>query len=802
MKPIDAALKWAAHGFNVFPLKPNSKLPAVKWGHEYSNDPEVILRWERELGPDLNWGIPTGWRNGIIVLDLDSPEAEEWWASQWLPLGTVVTTPRGGRHVYYAYDGDIEFQTNQSKLLAKVDVRADGGFVVAPGSKTSSAVNPAYGDGTYEGDLSSIVEAPAELLDMLPVRTRQAYNVEPPSGPQVESASPGEERAIAYSIETLEAIQRPWVEGAMWDETTFRVACRLSRMVNSPEYALNEEQAISILLTHGPHDEVWGDEEILAKWESAKRQTEGQYAATPSDAPNFTDIEKVIDLIPDARWERFYWEGKDRADLREFAKALRDSGVGIEDAYTLVWHAKANEPAEPGGKRQGVWRTVKQVFDNTPELVIVMDDVEPPAPSETRKRLTILSDEEREILDRVPNFIDKYLFVARQRFGVINEEYHTVSAWSILSNVFGDAGYIASRRGRLLLNVWTQVLGPSASGKGDALKLWRETINRALPEGMSSISVGSSATDSSLHRLLLERDNKVSLMYTDEAAGLYKLMHNDRSFGAGLREFITLAYDGIVGGMARQNDKDRGLHDKSAERAVFNMWLTGTWDGVVGEMTYDDVSSGFLGRFIYGVGERSFVTHDSLRPEIASDTEITLGVHPLVKSLSESLRKHYINFANQFLPIGLTDDAAELIHRARIELDGASRHVEMEKDAVSISIRMGENAWKCAALHALSEGRTTVEYTDALVAVRAMEGWAGNMFKIIGEIEAAGWRRLAEEIYRFLIKKGGAMSRDLYLHFSKQHTREIDDAMSRLLSEGRVTRSEKGGGGKWMPVGV
>ena len=90
-------LRWC-----VFPLR--GKLPAIAGGRgclDALNTPEVVRDWWLQM-PDANIGIATGSRSGIVVIDLDGPEAEPLFASlfgQDAFVSPEVFTHRAGRSV-------------------------------------------------------------------------------------------------------------------------------------------------------------------------------------------------------------------------------------------------------------------------------------------------------------------------------------------------------------------------------------------------------------------------------------------------------------------------------------------------------------------------------------------------------------------------------------------------------------------------------------------------------------------------------------------------------------------------------
>ncbi|MEU1419205.1 bifunctional DNA primase/polymerase [Kitasatospora sp. NPDC005751] len=158
---LAAALAAADRGRHVLPVTPGSKKPpAVKdWEKRATLDPERIRRcWS--AGP-YNIGIACG-PSALLVIDLDMPKnpddrPPETWAlpgvvsghdvfaliceqhGQPYPDDTfTVTTPGGSTHLYFAVPPGTGLRNTSGDcgrgLGWKVDTRAGGGYVVAPGS--------------------------------------------------------------------------------------------------------------------------------------------------------------------------------------------------------------------------------------------------------------------------------------------------------------------------------------------------------------------------------------------------------------------------------------------------------------------------------------------------------------------------------------------------------------------------------------------------------------------------------------------------------------------------------------------
>jgi hypothetical protein len=180
---MSRALYWQslyALGFSLFPLHPDSKTPALpEW------EPCQTIRHDPAPWQDGAWNlaIATGAVSGVVVLDIDRPEAETWAVRQGLPDTLTVRTPRG-KHRYYKHPGGRV--ANRANLMHGepfgIDIRADGGYVVAPGSyylPTPAEAAKGKAAGAYEWDWSTeIALAPAWLLALL---TQPTIPLAPPA---------------------------------------------------------------------------------------------------------------------------------------------------------------------------------------------------------------------------------------------------------------------------------------------------------------------------------------------------------------------------------------------------------------------------------------------------------------------------------------------------------------------------------------------------------------------------------------------------------------------------------------------
>lgn len=138
---LSFALDYAKKGFAVFPLKAD-KSPCIANGFQKATTDEAQIETWWHTFKNANIGIATGkMSNGICVLDLDLDEEKgkngikalrDWQDAHGVIKPTVCAeTGRGGWHIYFRADEEIRCRIG---LLPGVDVRGDGGYVVAPPS--------------------------------------------------------------------------------------------------------------------------------------------------------------------------------------------------------------------------------------------------------------------------------------------------------------------------------------------------------------------------------------------------------------------------------------------------------------------------------------------------------------------------------------------------------------------------------------------------------------------------------------------------------------------------------------------
>ncbi len=145
---------------NLFPIRPNDKRPSHKgWQQEAAHGLGAQISFWSKSHAQYNIGIATGLivssnstdpthTPSVALLVLDFDRAKGGLAAMQtmlrdkdhaLPPTFCVHTRDGGYHFYYHYPAKIEL-TNRANWKQGVDIRAQGGYVVAPGSHVPGSV--------------------------------------------------------------------------------------------------------------------------------------------------------------------------------------------------------------------------------------------------------------------------------------------------------------------------------------------------------------------------------------------------------------------------------------------------------------------------------------------------------------------------------------------------------------------------------------------------------------------------------------------------------------------------------------
>ncbi len=168
---LTAALAYLAHGWSVIPVEARGKRPVIPWlefQQRCANENEV-RQWF-DARKNANVAIVTGVISGLVVLDIDVAHHGDKSLSELerehgaLPLTVEAKTGSGGRHFYFLHPGGLV--RNRAGLMQGIDLRGDGGCVVAPPSTHRAGKRYIWRKGHAPGE-TGLAPVPAWLLALV-----------------------------------------------------------------------------------------------------------------------------------------------------------------------------------------------------------------------------------------------------------------------------------------------------------------------------------------------------------------------------------------------------------------------------------------------------------------------------------------------------------------------------------------------------------------------------------------------------------------------------------------------------------
>lgn len=282
-------------------------------------DPDQIASWWGKW-PDANIMLATGAVAGFWALDIDpkSGGAESFAELEKthgkLPSTVEVMTGGGGRHLYFHQPGG-KIAISAGKLGDGLDVRGDGGYVIAPPSNHASGGTYRWYSGRALGDLK-VANAPDWLLDLVRTPAKSAgARVRPVDARPAVSSERGltELQRAAKRIAQAE----PGRQECTLNDEAYRIGTLIGRGENDFRQACAALVAAGLKMSNDPNKEPWTRREIAMKVsralrdghrEGGTRSTRGtpNLAATESTEPS-GKLDSVLASDVTVREVEWFW---------------------------------------------------------------------------------------------------------------------------------------------------------------------------------------------------------------------------------------------------------------------------------------------------------------------------------------------------------------------------------------------------------------------------------------------------------------------------------------------------------------
>lgn len=335
-----------------------------KWQEESRLTKQDAYEFFATTSRPMNIGLRTGKRSSFWALDIDpksgGDESLLSLEAQYgkLPATRIHRTGSGGRHYLFRMPADFEVTNSRGRLPRGIDVRGNGGFIVAPGSVTSV--------GAYRTESNEkIAAAPDWLVGLIRPETvdRGVDVVESIAFTDLDEGA--QERATRYldaavqgEIRRLRAMKDAATDdtssyrGEPWNETTYAVACNLLELAQTQWVDFGIDDVKGILTEHAPTDAGFTTADVMGRLSSAFNRVRGKDRAMPGSITQDTwelltaGVEKHLPKASDGSavttWPEEAWNqvGNARRTLRMASGRLMfvpEDGAWYECGLNGVW---------------------------------------------------------------------------------------------------------------------------------------------------------------------------------------------------------------------------------------------------------------------------------------------------------------------------------------------------------------------------------------------------------------------------------------------------------------------------------
>lgn len=288
-KPISIALAYAAQGWPVFPCNPLTKAPLTEHGFkEATKDAFKVRSWWAKW-PQAMIGVPTGRASGFWVLDIDEDrERGKSGVSSLADMGhdlaelmdtAAAHTGSGGYHILFRWDEALPIGNSRGALKRWLDVRGEGGYIIAAGSTRADGrryywLNPP--------DENEIAEAPEWLLQAIGGRA-EGFDFNGAAGAPKAPV----ERVAAIQAGTWHENTRDYVARLVREGASDASIAALAPLLRMDGFSL--EQTERELLTHA--------QTARAKWGYQPKNLEAEHVQAVEAAVERFKILTIAELV-------------------------------------------------------------------------------------------------------------------------------------------------------------------------------------------------------------------------------------------------------------------------------------------------------------------------------------------------------------------------------------------------------------------------------------------------------------------------------------------------------------------------
>jgi hypothetical protein len=526
-----------------------------------------------------------------------------------------------------------------------------------------------------------------------------------------------------------------------------------------------------------------------------------QYAYLDIPLPQADDLPDADELMQARRlkmnpmiWQLYQQEPeKDwSASIWKLNMLLFEAGFDRNEVYSITTNAACNKYARDGRDPVLLWKEVCRAESKHQQQEHALS-----------KKITdtpLISDEERAALEAEDTFIERYIEWAKS-LGDAAAQYHQAGAFTALSAVLAGNVRLPTSFGTVIPNLWFMILADTTlTRKSTAMDIAMDLVTEVDPEVVL-------ATDGSIEGLLTAlslRPGRPGVFLRDEFSGLLEQM-TKKDYMAGMPELLTKLYDGKL--------QKRILRKEVIEvkEPILLLFTGGIKDKITSLLTYEQVSSGFMPRFVFITAESDITKVKPLGPP----TEFTDNNRQAILDELEDFARHYkqdtqlqvkdskiIITKPKHFPARLTPEAWFRYNQLETTMLDNGMNASRPDIMTPVYDRLCKSILKAAVLLAASEQReeeVVVEEKHLIRAIGYGENWRLYANEIMNSVGKGKEERQLDNIYNAICREPG-VNRSHIMTSYHLTAREASTLFETLEQRNLINRQKMGRGEVFFPV--
>ena len=482
-------------------------------------------------------------------------------------------------------------------------------------------------------------------------------------------------------------------------------------------------------------------------------------------------------LPEDASWSEPLWK---------LEMLLFEAGFNAQQVMSIVMNAACNKYEKRGAPLVQLWKDVCRAelkHQQSTDAAVLKDLFDEP----------LVSDEERKaIIEGEDTFIERYIEWAKS-LGDAAPQYHQAGAFTVLSSLLAGAVQLPTSFGTIKPNLWFMILADTTlTRKSTAMDI-------AMDLAMEVNDDILMATDGSIEGLLTSlstRAGKPSVFLRDEFSGLLEMI-TKKDYYAGMPELFTKLYDGKM--------QKRVLRKESVEvrDPCLIIFAGGIKDKITSLLSFEQVSSGFMPRFVFITAESDV---NRVRP-LGPPTDVTDSNREVIRTELEEMYSFY-NRTIQMTVKGTKITIDEKVKvNAKLTPDAWFRYNQLEQQMLDSGIRsdradimtptfdrLAKSILKAAVLLAATRQRNEtiiVEVEDIIRAAVYGENWRMFVKEVMANVGKGQAERQLDNILG-AIKRRPGVTRSYLMQAYHLSARDATQLFETLEQRNLIIRQKNG----------